>query len=466
MESSRMEKKRKDKDGTNNKPPKNNKKRKLEPLIDWGENKIGTEQGIIPREWFLTSLEEENETAEIDLDLNIEVDWRSKPRIETGRKMKQLEIDFSKAIVRKNKEEEKLETEDETSSETEDEQSLPDGWKQEEESGTNGWKDKPISITVTSCNVSNRVGLSGVAGGSSKLACTIPIGGDGVRQCENPHVKTLASKDENVDLLTGNADVKSDEDEAVPDGRNYTQDCYGGRAGVHTPTGSSSNIVLLKEDSKDITKDTIEEEYECKDKRKAVKPLKTKPYKRNTGKIKKKEEITLAKKNMKITSWIKDKTWSVRKERRETEYRRLEDETILDMEWSDPTEEQRKTEKVKKAQRKKDHLLNTLMIREMMTKMAGEIPALASVMEVVDSMVEEAVETGEVEMIWRRMIKDEKVLKKLERKIEEGKSSQRLEEGEKLKQRRLEAQKVMKEKWLRRMEINQLIDEVGGLDLS
>ena len=169
---------------------------------------------------------------------------------------------------------------------------------------------------------------------------------------------------------------------------------------------------------------------------------------------------------MKITSWIKDKTWSVRKERRETEYRRLEDETVLDMEWSDPTEEQRKTEKLKKAQRKKDHLLNTLMIREMMTKMAGEIPALASVMEVVDIMVEEAVETGEVEMIWRQMIKDEKVLKKLERKIEERKSSQRLEEEEKLKQRRLEAQKVMKDKWLRRMEINQLIDDVGRLDLS
>ena len=86
------------------------------------------------------------------------------------------------------------------------------------------------------------------------------------------------------------------------------------------------------------------------------------------------------------------------------------------MEWSDPTEEQRKTEKLKKAQRKKDHLLNTLMIREMMTKMAGEIPALASVMEVVDIMVKEAVETGEVEMIWRQMIKDAKVLRKLERK--------------------------------------------------
>ena len=63
---------------------------------------------------------------------------------------------------------------------------------------------------------------------------------------------------------------------------------------MHAPTGSSSNIVL-KEDSEDITKDTSEEEKESKDKRKEVKPLKTKPYKRNTGNIKKKEAISLTK---------------------------------------------------------------------------------------------------------------------------------------------------------------------------
>ena len=102
----------------NNKPTK--KKRKLEPLIDWGENRIGTEQGIIPREWFLTSLEEENE---LELDLNIEVDWKSKLRPEGSKKMKQLEIDFSKTIVSNNKEDEKLESESEV------EETIPDGRK-------------------------------------------------------------------------------------------------------------------------------------------------------------------------------------------------------------------------------------------------------------------------------------------------------------------------------------------------
>ena len=69
-------------------------------------------------------------------------------------------------------------------------------------------------------------------------------------------------------------------------------------------------------------------------------------------------------------------------------------------------------------------------------------------------------------MIWKQMIKDEKVLKKLEKKIEEQKSSKRLEEEEKLRQRRLEAQRTMKEKWLRNIEISQLINEMEGLELK
>ena len=89
------------------------------------------------------------------------------------------------------------------------------------------------------------------------------------------------------------------------------------------------------------------------------------------------------------------------------------------MEWSDPTEELLRTEKLKKAKSKKDHLLNTLMIKEMVTKMTGEIPALSCVIGMVDRLVEEATETGEVEMIWKQMIEDEKVLVKLEKKIEE-----------------------------------------------
>ena len=89
--------------------------------------------------------------------------------------------------------------------------------------------------------------------------------------------------------------------------------------------------------------------------------------------------------------WIKDKTRSVSKDREDTEYRRLEEKTMLDMEWSDPAEEQIRSYKLKKAQGGKDDLLNTLMIREMMMKLADEIPARASVTHLLDDMVGEAV---------------------------------------------------------------------------
>ena len=75
-------------------------------MIDWGENTIETEQGIIPREWFLTSLEEEDEH---EFDLSIEVDWRSKVKPEGSKKMKQLELRFSNTFVSTNKEYETLE---------------------------------------------------------------------------------------------------------------------------------------------------------------------------------------------------------------------------------------------------------------------------------------------------------------------------------------------------------------------
>ena len=89
-------------------------------MIDWGENIIETEQGIIPREWFLTSLEEEDEH---ELDQSIEDDWRSKVKPEGSKKMKQLELNFSKTIVSTNKEDETLE------GKTEVEETIPDGRK-------------------------------------------------------------------------------------------------------------------------------------------------------------------------------------------------------------------------------------------------------------------------------------------------------------------------------------------------
>ena len=76
----------------------------------------------------------------------------------------------------------------------------------------------------------------------------------------------------------------------------------------------------------------------------------------------------------------------------------------------------------------------------------------------LDSIVEEAVETGQVEMIWTQMIDDEKVLRKLEMKIEERKYSQRLEHEEDLRQRRLEAQKASKEQWQKRKDMSTVID--------
>ena len=69
------------------------KKKKLDPLIDWGEAQIefgGQEE--LPLSWFSSSLEEG------DTELLGGLDWRTKPDIPIGKKLKQLELNFSKVL--------------------------------------------------------------------------------------------------------------------------------------------------------------------------------------------------------------------------------------------------------------------------------------------------------------------------------------------------------------------------------
>ena len=53
-------------------------------------------------------------------------------------------------------------------------------------------------------------------------------------------------------------------------------------------------------------------------------------YKRQTGKIKKKEGLSLAAKNRKVSSWLRNETRMKKYEREEKHSRRLEEETVLE----------------------------------------------------------------------------------------------------------------------------------------
>ena len=59
------------------------KKRKLDPLVDWGEAKDNIDVlEEIPSSWFIFSLEEGDQTTPRGLD------WRQKPDIQVGKKLK------------------------------------------------------------------------------------------------------------------------------------------------------------------------------------------------------------------------------------------------------------------------------------------------------------------------------------------------------------------------------------------
>ena len=57
-------------------------------------------------------------------------------------------------------------------------------------------------------------------------------------------------------------------------------------------------------------------------------------YKRQTGKIKKKEGLSLAAKNRKVSSWLRNETRMKKEEREEKHSRRLEEETVMNMDWT------------------------------------------------------------------------------------------------------------------------------------
>ena len=59
-------------------------------------------------------------------------------------------------------------------------------------------------------------------------------------------------------------------------------------------------------------------------------------YKRQTGKIKKKEGWALAANNRKVSSWLRNETRMKKEEREQKQSRRLEERTVLDMDWTDP----------------------------------------------------------------------------------------------------------------------------------
>ena len=89
METNRMDNKRK----KHKVKAGQSKKRKLDPLVDWGEAKVELDgQEELPMSWFTSSLEEGDTVSPTGLG------WGSKPDIMVGRKLKQLELNFSKVL--------------------------------------------------------------------------------------------------------------------------------------------------------------------------------------------------------------------------------------------------------------------------------------------------------------------------------------------------------------------------------
>ena len=103
------------------------------------------------------------------------------------------------------------------------------------------------------------------------------------------------------------------------------------------------------------------------------------PYKRQTSKIKKKEGLALAAMNKKISSWLRNETKIKNEEREEKHSRWLEEETVTDMDWTDPVVEMNRKLKQAEARKKQEYFLCTAMVSSMVIEIVEETPAASAV---------------------------------------------------------------------------------------
>jgi hypothetical protein len=78
-------------------------------------------------------------------------------------------------------------------------------------------------------------------------------------------------------------------------------------------------------------------------------------YRRNKGKISKKESLAIAAKNKKVSSWLRNETRIRKEEREEINTIGMETEIEHEMEWTDPVVEQERSERKREAGKRQEH---------------------------------------------------------------------------------------------------------------
>ena len=92
-----------------------------------------------------------------------------------------------------------------------------------------------------------------------------------------------------------------------------------------------------------------------------------------------------------------------KRDREEKHSRRLEEEIVLDMDWTDPVIDVNRRNKQSEARKKQKLFLCTAMVKRMVIEIVEETPAASAVGMIMKEVVEEAAKTGMTEKIWKEL---------------------------------------------------------------
>jgi hypothetical protein len=155
-----------------------------------------------------------------------------------------------------------------------------------------------------------------------------------------------------------------------------------------------------------------------------------------------------------------------KRDREEKHSRRLEEEIVLDMDWTDPVIDVNRRNKQSEARKKQKLFLCTAMVKRMVIEIVEETPAASAVGMIMKEVVEEAAKTGMTEKIWKELENYEDILQRIVQKVEDRESRKMLEKAEEDRKSRLEKKATKSKEWLERRRMDSVLEGMKCLELG
>ena len=156
-------------------------------------------------------------------------------------------------------------------------------------------------------------------------------------------------------------------------------------------------------------------------------------------------------------------------ERVEENSKRMERETIEDMDWvetPDPEIELARNFRSKEADLKKGRALNRYSVKNVVLEIVVSVVPLSTTNNIIDILLVKSVRVGRMELLWKEMAEDDRIKDDIRKRIEEEDEAKIKDALDKARSKRLEVKEEKIKMWKERSKMMNLIKEMDSLNLE